>query len=156
TPQWLEKLDSFNFTAHVILTLLTRPEDAKPDNFMTLVEKDELGQVSRIKLVGIDNDLSFGEPILNSRTGHYLALKSVFFLLPHMDQPLDAGFRQLFLKQSPALLVMKWLKSLLIKESDYQRYKVAPISTTQDIDSAQFIRTLITEEEFSHLNLPIK
>ena len=122
-PEWLLILDSFNYSAHLILTILTRPKDAKPDNFMTVIEKDSGGNVVAIQLIGIDNDLAFGDYMkvyqYQNKQHHFLDLKSLFFCLPQMNQPFDQRFRQAFLKQSPELLMLKWLKELYLQEQSY-------------------------------------
>lgn len=160
-PEWLNYLDSYNYTAHFILTILTCPSDAKPDNFVARRCVD--GNQVSVKLVGIDNDCAFNFPIMAyPRRGmclgqRYLDLKTIFFCMDKIDSPLDPVFRRAFLDQLPELLTLKWLKELLIQENHYLDYQKLPGADDMSAQARQrHIRALFTEEEFKKIKLPIK
>ena len=57
-------VDSCNFSAVVISSLLTNPHDGKPENFMVQLKVDQNKSVKKIFIVGIDNDIAFADPII--------------------------------------------------------------------------------------------
>lgn len=143
-PEWLEKIDSFNYSSQVILTLLASPSDAKPDNYITLIKKDGSdNEVSSIEFIGIDNDLAF-DPVYKASPlpeytekmkkknlppptqKHHIDLRSVFFCMEQIHQPIDQGFQQAFRDQSPALIILAWLKQMLLQESHYNEFCQMP------------------------------
>lgn len=154
-PLALHELDSFNYTAHVLLSLLVCPGDAKPDNFIAT----QNSLLSSFRLTGIDNDLAFDNAILFDHTlsEHKLGLKSIFFCLPQVDQPIDKAFRQAFIKQPAILIMLKWLKILVVQESYYLQYQETGEGLIEsDVTSPSAMHHMMRQQEFANLHLPIK
>jgi hypothetical protein len=161
-PEYISLIDSFNYSTHVIMTLLTKPNDAKFDNFIAILEMNSQGKIIRIKVVGIDNDLAFNDLILSfpskskSVGKHYVHMKSCFLLMPQMNQPIDPLFVQLFLKQSPELIIIKWLKMILLQEEAYLAYKNLSAVGSDFENASRKTRAKLLEKEFKNIQLPIK
>jgi hypothetical protein len=125
-PEWLNKMDSFNYALHVLLTLLACPSDCKAENYIVTPERDGDGNVAKIKLVSIDNDMAFDLPyiaILPQKKGklpqeikHCVYLKSIIFCMEQIHDKVDPSFRQALEKQSPMGIILDWLKELLLLE----------------------------------------
>ncbi len=79
---------------HIILAMLTHPEDGKPDNYqlmaMPTVEKEYY------RIVGIDNDHAFVQPLLREEASgkRVLQVKCVLFCLDEMRQPVHSSVLQ--------------------------------------------------------------
>ena len=86
---------------------------------------------------------------------HRLHLKSVFLCMSQMEQSIDGGFRQLLMKQSPVLLMLKWLNTLLHQERHYLSYQISTGARGSTLMTEE-TRAIMTQEEFAKLHLPIK
>lgn len=157
-PEKISNLDSFNYTANVILSMLVCSADAKADNFIA----EAMSGSEAFRLIGIDNDLAFGAPILlqgGSPQKHSLALKSIFFCMPQIEQPINKAYRQAFLRQPPILLILKWLKSLVLQEARYLQY-LQHVDKLSNDDVSDFSRNgkpaSMGQLEFKSLRLPVK
>ncbi|MFN7096811.1 MAG: ankyrin repeat domain-containing protein, partial [Gammaproteobacteria bacterium] len=121
SPTDINKIKESNYSAMVFLSLLTDPQDGKPDNFMIKYDTD-----GSIVIVGIDNDIAFADPIvLKHETGenkgkHFVNIRNVLYFLPQMQQPVDKGFLEIFLKQRPEIILTEWLMSIVNKNKDYE------------------------------------
>ncbi|MDF3055785.1 MAG: protein kinase, partial [Gammaproteobacteria bacterium] len=113
-----KQLDSFNFSVQVIVSLLTRPADAKADNFLVIPRTNSQ------RIIGVDNDLAFASPIVPGPAehdpGHYPELLCVFFFFPQMQHPIDQKVRDHLLNTHPAMLIMDWLFKLDEQNKRYQ------------------------------------
>ena len=129
-PEWLDKMDSFNYALHVLLTLLICPADGKPDNFIAQPERDGEGNVINIKFVSIDNDLNFDLPYIAipnnkkppQQTKHGIDLKSIIFCMEQIHDKVDPNFRQALLMQTPLGIILDWLKELILIEDRHLKY----------------------------------
>ena len=111
----LESLDKEALSELILLTLLTTPEDAKPDNYRLrpLPQKDG---ATRYRIDGIDNDHSFTPAMQYSqdKPRGELNLKSIILCLDAMQQPLHPCTIQQFLTiQNPAQQIENWLEGLM-------------------------------------------
>jgi ankyrin repeat protein len=126
-PDYLTRIRPENFSAMVVLSLLIDPQDGKPDNYMVELETDEKGQVRCLDIIGIDNDIAFGEPSLYRHTSGiykdqpFVTVKNVLYFFPQMQMPLHPTFRQHFLEQEPATLLLEWLQALCNQNRYYQQ-----------------------------------
>jgi alkylated DNA nucleotide flippase Atl1 len=107
-------LDAEHFSRQVIGTLISAPNDAKPDNYIVTPVGDGYGWV------GIDNDEVFQAPLNKDKTLH---LKSVLLTLPEMQQVISAATRDWMLHLHPPLLMLAWLEKLRAQEKVYQSLK---------------------------------
>ena len=64
-------IDSANFTGLVISSLLSNPQDGKPDNYIVefLFAMDK--SIERMKVISIDNDIAFANPIIQLKSPKY-------------------------------------------------------------------------------------
>ena len=113
----LKSLDKEALSELILLTLLTAPEDAKPDNYrlrpLPLSQKD--GTMS-YRIVGIDNDHSFIPAIQYSQDKSHgeLNLKSIILCLDAMQNSLELETIQHFLAiKNPAEHLQRWLEQLI-------------------------------------------
>ncbi len=107
-----------NFSQMIFLTLLTQPQDAKPDNFMLSVSD---GQEVK-ELVCIDNEQSFSDSIVvddRYPDEHKPGIKSILFVLENMHDKVDPEFRHLFISLTPETILFNWLASLKVKNEEY-------------------------------------
>lgn len=122
-------IEDYNFSSQVIMALLVRPWDGKPDNFMAKpVTHCQYGNA--VELVSVDNDLAYRDMLLagkrncSDETQDYTSgLRSIVLCFPQMDAPIEPRFRAEFLRQHPVKIVMQWLGSLLLKQREYMRYR---------------------------------
>jgi ankyrin repeat protein/Ran GTPase-activating protein (RanGAP) involved in mRNA processing and transport len=135
-PDYLDHLRMDNFSAMVVLSLLIDPQDGKPDNYMA--EMQIAGQLTSIEIIGIDNDIAFGEPrIYRHTTGDYqgkpfVTVKNVLYFFPQMAAPLDTTLRKSLLELEPAVLLLTWLQALQDKNQHYQQLLEEGVFTTEE------------------------
>jgi len=141
-------IDKKTFAGLFISSLLTRAGDAKPDNFMVRLIKGDDGEVGKVLLLSIDNDISFCKGSLGfKKVGGKGKVSSdmanILFFLPQMDEPLDGEFvRDLLGRESkPEEIISEFLGSL------YEQNKIY---------SEMIIAGFLTDEEANLLKLPIK
>lgn len=145
-PELLARFDADDFGLKVLVTILTDPRDNKADNFFCVLEGDleagpgtlsgaadgavggpggQTGEgVERegnlhLKLVSIDCDMSFADPVLvyhrtHPRAGrHYVDVRNILYALPAMDEPVSPRVRAAILSRAaePSFLVA-WLRAV--------------------------------------------
>jgi hypothetical protein len=149
-PELIEKIDARNFSEMFTLDLITDPQDGKADNRMARVYlKPTTGstiEIERLRLVGIDNDIAFADPVVKQHRGehkdkHYINVKNILYFFPQMNQEIHPEFRQHFLSHSPEVIIIQWLEALAKKNEEYQ------VLLEQGV---------LTEEQLATLQLPIK
>lgn len=147
-PEYVDLIDSKNFTALFLSSLLTGAGDAKPDNFIVRFRGDNPTVVSKIELLGIDNDISFcsgrlGFKVVAGKGKVYSDLANVLFFLPQMDKPLYGSIALELMSNpiKPIEIVSDWLSELCKQNLIYKRM----------LESGYF-----TQVEADLLKLPIK
>jgi hypothetical protein len=150
-PELIEKIDARNFSEIFTLDLITDPQDGKADNRMARVYLKHTGsgnaaEVERLRLVGIDNDIAFADPVIKQHRGehkdkHYINVKNILYFFPQMVHEIHPEFRQHFLSHSPEVIIIQWLEALAKKNEEYQ---------------ALLEQGVLTEEQLAGLQLPIK
>lgn len=134
--------ESKNFSVMFFLSLLVNPYDSKPDNHIIEITKNEATQKEVYRMVSIDNDMAFADPIIKRADGkHITNVRSIVYCLPQMQEEVDAEFCNMFLKLNPELLILEWLQALLIQNHYYSEL----------INAGVFLR-----EELKVLQLPIQ
>ena len=122
-PDFISKIKEDNFSAMMILGVLTDPQDGKPDNYMVEFEVDDKGALVYLEILGIDNDIAFAEPIIKKHRGNqelfFMNIKNVIYFFPQMKNPVAPNFRKKILKLTPEILVIEWLQCLHKKNQDY-------------------------------------
>jgi TPR repeat protein len=150
-PELIEKIDARNFSEMFTLDLITDPQDGKADNRMARVYLKNTGsraaaEVERLRLVGIDNDIAFADPVIKQHRGehkdkHYINVKNILYFFPQMNNIIHPEFRQHFLSHSPEVIIIQWLEALAKKNEEYQTL---------------LEQGVLTEEQLTGLQLPIK
>ena len=138
-------LNPFNFTSSIISSLLTNPQDGKPDNYMVVIDVGNKGAVEEMAIIGIDNDIAFADPIIRkpkiNPNEFFVDVRNVLYFFPQMKLSVDESFVKGFLQLCPELLIFDWLKNIFKKSQEYQ----------QLLDDK-----ILTDQDFIELNLPIK
>lgn len=144
-PGLINHLTSRNFSSMFMMSLLSRPKDATPQNYSIAAENcsDSL----TFNTVGFDHENTFLNlnPITRLHKGkqrghHVVELKSIFFLLPQMNNTIDPIIKTHLLNETAEHIVFKWLDLI------YQQNQVyADLLKTAILDAA----------EYKNLKLPI-
>ena len=141
-PDLINEIDSSNFSSMFVLGLLTNPQDGKADNYMVKLALDEQGNINKIYIIGIDNDIAFADAIIQSHNGeHYVNVKNILYFFPQMEHPINKEFRQKFLDISVNITMIKWLESLAKKNKEYELLQQQGV---------------FSENELQQLSLPIR
>lgn len=153
-PEHIDKIRLDNFSALVILSLLTDPQDGKPDNYLTEFSQNPEGKITHIDLISFDNDISFSDAIISrnfgERKGEYtMNIKSTLYFLPQMMQSIDEDFCTAFLAKPAEYLLLEWLTLLFLKNKEYET-----LLTTGIFHSTEYAGDGFTSKR--GLQLPIK
>ena len=100
--------DQEHLTHQLLLGLLTHPGDGRASNFIV---------TGQGKLICIDNDVSFVEPIVKARMGHTIHFTSVLHCLT--ATPLKQSVLEEWSKLSPDLILAGWIEDLMKREEAY-------------------------------------
>jgi len=107
-PQ-LKNLDFRHYCYDVLMTLLTLPEDQKPDNIVI----HQPSPTAPERLVDVDPERVFFDAMSKSRRGHEeIQCKSILLCLDQMLQPIDPTVRAEFLALHPAAFFDRWLDEI--------------------------------------------
>ena len=121
----LPKVDRNNFSKMVVLSLLSNPQDGKPDNYMVRFTTDNAGEVTSWGIVGVDNDMAFAPSTLRVRIGQsekiFALVRNVLYFFPQMKQAVDQKFRKKILSDTPEHIVCEWLICLQKKNKEYSK-----------------------------------
>lgn len=82
--------------------------DGKAENYV--LTKEDQGKT--LRAIGVDNDLSFCDPIVKEHGRFYGNVRSIFFLLPLAHRPVDVNLRRQLLALEPTLVILEWLRTL--------------------------------------------
>ncbi|KYQ88296.1 ankyrin repeat-containing protein [Tieghemostelium lacteum] len=140
-------IDHYNFSGLVISSFLTRPGDAKPDNFIIDIQlsPSDSSIIETVHLYGIDNDISFYNSTINSNNNrlHYHILNILYFF-PQMNKPVHPTLiEKLTKKYQPEMILLEWIDKLLKQNELFNKLD----QTTKDIYNLpiQFPGRTITE-----------
>ena len=141
-PELIAKIESRNFSSMFLLGLLINPQDGKADNYMVKFSLGEDGDVDKLYIIGIDNDIAFADSIIKLKSGEYhINVRNILYFLPQMQAHVDTQFRQEFLKLSAEVIIIKWLESLAHKNNEYNALQQQKI---------------LDGDEFKQYQLPIR
>jgi ankyrin repeat protein len=108
-------LDPRLFTLKFFESVLICPEDDKEDNIIAESFINEQGEIA-YRLIGVDNDHAFVNPLSRKRTlmglEEKVQLKSVMFCMDRMLKLLDEQAIEEFLSLNAEELIINWLKEL--------------------------------------------
>lgn len=154
-PEWVEKICPDSFAMMVILGILTDPQDGKPDNYNLVYHQDIQGNIIKIDIIGLDNDLAFSNVMItHHKRGEkvnqsIMNIKNVLYFFPQMMKPIAANFRDKLLSQLPELVLLNWLLELLDKNNHYEALLKEGIFTIEEYEGDKQTNT-------PSLQLPIK
>ncbi|MHA7841427.1 MAG: hypothetical protein ACX932_06135, partial [Gammaproteobacteria bacterium] len=146
-PEYLARIEPYNFSAMMVSGLLVNPQDGKPDNYMTAFTFNKATKaVETVKIIGIDNDIAFADPIVKQHHGmragtHFVNVKNVLYFFPQMAQPIDPVFRDTLLNRPAELLLVDWLEQLMAQNTRYATF---------------LSKGILTQEAYDTLRLPIQ
>lgn len=112
----LQNIEEENLGQQFILSLLSYPEDAKPDNYILA------SSLGKRRIIGIDNDHAFTHPIVRSGKGSFYAgVKCLFYCLDSLvNSPFTPSLRQFFCTHDPLHLSFSWAQDLEEQNERYQ------------------------------------
>ena len=144
-----EKLDLRRYSQRVILSLLLNQEDAKPSNFIAVLNPQQ-----RYELVCVDNDRSFFQAVLEEHNQIVPIVKDITYCFETMQKPLHSELCTDILFINAYQLLCKWLKDLehfnnqlkqLFDESDIER--LFPKTHVTTGLQSQFLQNLMANKE---------
>lgn len=153
--------DEQRFSEGLVMTMLTNPEDDKPDNKILRYFINQAG-IKKLEIVGIDNDHAFVFPIVREEGHRILQVKTIIACFDQMREPLHPAVRKIILSLNPAELLKTWLEMLakrqelydqLFPEEERQRFfnnKEQPTLTRMPLPigmTAHMFSTLITMQK---------
>ncbi|MBS0621963.1 MAG: protein kinase [Verrucomicrobia bacterium] len=113
------KLDPYHFTLKVLATYLIGYEDDKKDNVTLNITLDAMGNPCW-QLVSIDSDHAFFAPMVDTTLGSKVQVKTVTYMFPAMNEPLDPEAVADFLSLNKDLLLQEWLGECRILSSGFE------------------------------------
>ncbi|MCD6056448.1 MAG: hypothetical protein K0R12_1410, partial [Gammaproteobacteria bacterium] len=126
-PDAISQVRLDNFSAMILLSLLTNPQDGKADNYMVEFKADSEGRLISLDILGIDNDIAFVDEEISRKInphhngkGYFVNVKNVLYFFPQMAEPISDHFREALLKRVPELLMIDWLGGLVEKNKQYE------------------------------------
>ncbi len=116
-PKIIEQLDEENFFEVFIVSLLYRPGDGIPSNF--ILKKLENGKYG---LVSVDHDHGLFEPWGTKEKQRVLQLKSILWCLPQMLNKIPKTVMERFLSLAPKVVIETWLREAQVQNNCYQQF----------------------------------
>jgi len=112
----------FNFSAMVVLCLLTTPSNIRPESILVEVAQEAVDSLREITITGFENSIPFGASVLTDPDSgdRVLRHRSVLYLLPQMSRPVDASLMNTLFSREPELVVMQWLEHISIKNREFE------------------------------------
>ena len=111
----LRKLNQRKFSGLTVATMLTNPEDGKPDNY--IISKD--GNTDSYSIACVDNDHSFIDSVSYKPRASFLRVKSILYCFDQMRDPIDRTIAQQILETDPESFLRDWLEGLATKHDQY-------------------------------------
>lgn len=111
-------IDERRFSEVLVMTMLTNPEDDKPDNKILRYFINHEG-MRKLEIVGIDNDHAFVFPMLKEKGHRVLQVKTIVACLDQMREPLHPAIRQVVLNLNPGELLKTWLDAVAKRQTLY-------------------------------------
>jgi hypothetical protein len=138
----LSKIKINNLEAVFITNMMLMPSDAKPQNYIARIDREQKDGLPEISIISVDSDAILCNPIYKTCTGHYvLNYRDILGLLPQVLNKLSPEFTERFLKMTPEEIILTWLDSLMNRNKYYN-------------DLLQYY--VFDESEMRDLNLPLK
>jgi ankyrin repeat protein len=144
-PEYIHLITDYNYTATMILGVLTDPQDGKPDNYMVEFTVDENKQPKSLEILGIDNDIAFSDVLISKfvqtpsgkQHQYFINIKNVIYLFPQMNKPVNRTFCDRFLKEHPAVKILNWLKGIADKNQGYDKLRNQGVFTESDFSGGR-------------------
>ncbi|MEN8236243.1 MAG: hypothetical protein ABFQ95_01645 [Pseudomonadota bacterium] len=154
-----QQLDARNFSEQFLISLLTNPEDGKPDNFR--VQKDSKG---RQHITGIDNDMALIAPVVSCAkyqgatklAWHKIGVKNILYCLPAMNTVVAPEVIARLKTLHPEQFVLQWLQQLLHDHQGYHNLTQQGYTNSQGEFGAN-VQPYLIQDLYQHsLKLPVK
>ncbi len=153
-PNLSDSIERASLTRMLLLSTLTRPGDGRASNYI----------VNAKEVYCIDNDVSFVEPVVKSKTSRQVKLSSILFCFDR--DWLHKEALQDFVRLNPDVILRAWMEELIQKEREYQSlFSEAERTRLYEEDPEnRFTPTLLFKEgtigtlylQFHHLQNAIK
>ena len=121
----LAELDAYRLSQFILLTLLTHPEDGKPDNYILSPYLNTEGENS-YQLVGIDNDHALVDALIQDKDNKAeqgnkkVQVKTIVFCLEQMKEALHPKAIAEFIALHPEVELHQWLSVLVLRQRSYE------------------------------------
>lgn len=161
----IKKCELQSFSQSFVSSLLTNPQDGKPDNYMAKFKK---GTNKIWTIESIDNDIAFAPTAIRvvDKDGKPIRLafiRNVFFFFPQMKQQISKLFAKSFCRQSAEILLVEWLASLQQKNAEYDALIQQEVFVRSEYEGNESVYYKATETPYRTLKrnkrglqLPIK
>jgi len=121
----LSLISEVHYSRHFLLTLLTKPGDAKGDNFRVRIQRNEAGIPILLEPIGIDNDDIFHESVVSSQNGYLINVKSVFYALQkHLLMPIHPDLNKSLSSREPTVMFLDVFLKVAKLQQYYERLMV--------------------------------
>ena len=121
------KFDSYNFSCHVISSILTNPTDHKSDNLMIQVKQNEkTNKIEKLMIIGIDNDLAL-------TTQENIVHSMIYHIEKPMNEIIHPKLVHLLINKGPEEIIFEWIVALEEQNKLYNRCKKQGIITHNDL-----------------------
>ncbi|MBL8675911.1 MAG: hypothetical protein JNJ47_00550, partial [Alphaproteobacteria bacterium] len=121
TPDLLQQLEPQSLSALILMTMLTNPEDSKPDNYILNPLPFKPNQYS---LISVDNDHALIPTLArvsdDPQARTFLQVKSLLYCLDQMKESISEEVREFFYKINPYEIFKEWLEDLKDLDARYE------------------------------------
>jgi HEAT repeat protein len=132
-PKLLQLIDIKQWSRFFFLTLFARPSDHKQDNFIGRIIRDSNRELTKIEIVGIDNDRLFVDPIVESTENKHEALVRtiIYTFQDYSKKQVPEEIRQPLLSKLNKIELLEWLNRLHQYSSYYETLKKQGIISSE-------------------------
>jgi WD40 repeat protein len=147
----LKQIDPKTFTEAMLFTVVTNPDDAKPDNHILMPHITRSGYY-RYALVDVDPDHAFQEALVTNHWGQSkLNVKSIVYCCDAMKKPIEPAAVACLLELDPYQVLKSWLEELTALDGAHWTLFKTPI----DKNKSTLIERCLKRNPLEKSTLPI-
>lgn len=143
-PEYIHKLNLKDFSAMVVLGILTDFQNGKPDSYKIEFSQNDSGEIREVNILSIYNDLAFSDVMISQHVEgekagqNIMNIKNVLYFFPQMIKPIAADFREMLLNTQPEFILVEWLQLLVAKNKEYASLLTEEIFTREEYEGSFF------------------
>ncbi|MDQ2994744.1 MAG: hypothetical protein M3R00_07350 [Pseudomonadota bacterium] len=130
--EYVAKLERYSHCASVWTDILVCAEDRKAENILSCTGQDPITHNKILYNEGVDNDVAFFPPIINTKGGHYVKLNSIELFIA-MDDVFDMDLCDEILEHDAIYYVLATLQLLNEDEQRFDARVEEAILTKSDL-----------------------